>query len=128
MERAVTQVQTEGVLGEESHPSTSTVGAARQVKFYAWAIWRGSEEEVSGKAPSIARLSIGSLWSLQGNPKDILMRLLDRKGATIRMQKDKQRTSAKEVVIPKASKGAQLLKVTGKGNGRTRGCRNMQMQ
>ena len=124
----MTQVQSGGVLKEELHPSTNAAGAARQVELRAQAVRCGSKEEVSSKAPGTVRVSFGSLWSLQENPKNMLMRLLDRKGFIIRMQKDKQRTSAKEAVIPKASKRAQQLKVTGKGNGRIRGCWNMQMQ
>ena len=128
MERAMTQVQSRGVLEEESHPSTSAVSAARQVELRAWAVRHGSKKEVTGKAPDVVRVSFGSLRSLQENLRNMLMRLSNRKGTIIEVQKDKQRTSAEEAIIPKASKGAQQLKVTGKGNGCTKGCRNTQMQ
>ena len=52
------------MLEEESHPSTSTVDAARQVEHCAWVVRRSSEEEVSGKALGAARVSSSSLWSL----------------------------------------------------------------
>ena len=127
-EQAVTQVQSGWVLEEESHPSTSTAGAARQVELCAWAVRHGSEEEVSSKAPSIVRVSFGLLQSLQENLRNMLMQLPNGKGAIIGVQKDKQRTSTEEAVIPKASKGAQQLKITDKGSGHIRGCRNTQMQ
>ena len=116
------------MLEEESHSSTSAASVARQVELRAWEVRCGFEEEVSGKAPSTARVSIGLLQSLQRNLKDMLMQLPDKKGATIEVQKDKQRTSVEEAVIPKASKGAQQLKVIRKGNGHTRSCRNTQIQ
>ena len=61
MKQAVTQVQSEGMLEEESHPSTSAMGAARQVELRAREVRHGSEEEVSSKAPGATRVSFGSL-------------------------------------------------------------------
>ena len=61
MERAMIQVQSERVLEEESHPSTSAASVARQVELCARAVRRGSEEEVPSKAPGAARVSSGLL-------------------------------------------------------------------
>ena len=63
MEWAVTRVQSEGVLEEESHPSTSTAGAVRQVEHRAQAVRHDFEEKVSGKALGAARVSFGLLLS-----------------------------------------------------------------
>ena len=70
----------------------------------------GSEETVSGGASIAASINIRMLWFLQKSPRQRLMQLSSRRVPTTNfrmVQKSKSRSSVVEVVIPKASKGAQ---------------------